>query len=191
MPVIGSTLYIKPEEKHEGPLAELQEALSGCIQCGTCTASCRNAHLMDQTPRRLWRMVLMEETDAVFHSRTFALCSACYYCTLRCPRGLALTHAMDRLKQIAASRDIIEYRPNARFYGSFMESVRRHGRVNEMEFMQKYFIRMKNPLTPLKFAPLGVRLLRKGKISIRAEKSRPEHSLDALFRRVEELEADK
>ena len=191
MAVTGSTLYIKPEGAREGPLAELQEELSACIQCGTCTASCRNAHLMDQTPRRLWRMVLMDDVDAVFHSRTFALCSACYYCTLRCPRGLLLTHAMDRLKQMAASRDIIEYRRNARFYGSFMESVRRHGRVNEMEFMQKYFFRMKNPLTPLQFAPLGITLLRKGKISIRPGKNRPEHPLDDLFRRVAELEAEK
>ncbi len=191
MPSSGSTLYIKPEETAGNPLAKLQEALSACIQCGTCTASCRNACLMDHTPRRLWRMVLMGDTESVFHSRTFALCSACYYCTLRCPRGLALTDAMDTLKQMAASRNVAEYRPNARFYGSFMESVRRHGRVNEMEFMQKYFILMKNPLTPIQFTPLGIKLLRKGKISLWPGKSKAEHPLDDLFRRVAELEAEK
>lgn len=175
----------------DGPLARLQAELAACIQCGTCTASCRNAPLMDFTPRRLWRLVVMGQSDEVFHSRTFALCSACYYCTLRCPRGLALTDAMHALKQIAASRNIAEYRPSARFYGSFLDSVRRHGRVNEMEFMRRYFVLMKNPITPLKFAPLGISLLRKGKISAWPGKSEFEHPLDGLFERVAQLEKEK
>jgi heterodisulfide reductase subunit C len=191
MPPAERTVHRKAEGRAEALLAELQEELSACIQCGTCTASCRNAHLMDSTPRRLWRMVLTGDSDGVFQSRTFALCSACYYCTLRCPRGLALTRAMDTLKQIAAARDIAGYRPNARFYGSFLASVRRHGRVNEMEFMQRYFIRMKNPLAPLQFAPLGLKLLRKGKIAIWPAGKKEEHPLDDLFRRVADLEAEE
>ena len=169
-------------------LIPLREQLNACIQCGTCTASCRNAHLMDSTPRRLWRLVVTGNTEAVFRSKTFALCSACYYCTLRCPRGLPLTEAMHALKRIAARYDVAAYRPNARFYGSFMDSVRRHGRVNEMEFMRRYFILMKNPAIPLKFTPLGIKLLRKGKISILPDKSKPEHPLNALFERVAQLE---
>jgi len=177
-----------PYETADAILAPIREELQACIQCGTCTASCRNAHLMDYTPRRLWRLVLTGNTEEVFHSHTFALCSACYYCTLRCPRGLPLTEAMHALKRAAAREHIAEYRSSARFYGSFLDSVRRHGRVNEMEFMRRYFILMKNPLIPMKFTPLGLRLLRKGKISIFPDKTKPEHSLDQMFRRVEELE---
>ncbi|MDZ7831168.1 MAG: 4Fe-4S dicluster domain-containing protein [Desulfobacterales bacterium] len=181
----------KPHEISDAILAPIREELLACIQCGTCTGSCRNANLMDFTPRRLWRLVLTGNTEEVFHSRTFALCSACYYCTLRCPRGLPLTEAMHALKRAAAHENIAEYRPSARFYGSFLDSVRRHGRVNEMEFMRRYFILMKNPAIPLKFTPLGLRLLRKGKISIFPDKSKPEHPLDRMFRRVEELEKAK
>ncbi|MFP4226135.1 MAG: heterodisulfide reductase, partial [Desulfobacterales bacterium] len=66
----------KPHEISDAILAPIREKLLACIQCGTCTASCRNAHLMDFTPRRLWRLVLTGNTEEVFHSRTFALCSA-------------------------------------------------------------------------------------------------------------------
>ncbi|MBS3757038.1 MAG: 4Fe-4S dicluster domain-containing protein [Desulfobacterales bacterium] len=180
------TVY--PEEKAEDLLGPLQEKLCACIQCGTCTASCRNAHLMDFTPRRLWRLVLMGQTEEIFHSKTFALCSACYYCTLRCPRGLPLTDAMNLLKQLGAKKDVAGYRPNARFYGSFLDSVRRHGRINEVEFMRRYFILMKNPAIPIKFTPLGIRLLRKKKISMLPNKRKPEYPLDQFFQRVEKLE---
>ena len=74
---------------------------------------------MDHTPRRLWRMVLMNRSADIFNSQTFELCSACYCCTLRCPRGLPLTEAMAALKQVAASQKLAVARKNYRFYGSF------------------------------------------------------------------------
>lgn len=169
------------------PLESIRSKVMACIQCGTCTGSCPNAFAMDYTPRRLWRMVLMGQIDEVFQSKTFALCSVCYYCTLRCPRGLALTEAMSSLKQIAAQQDLEPFKTGARFYKSFLGSVRRHGRVKEMEFMTFYFIWMKNPFIPLKFAPLGMRLMAKRKVlpEIPTPGKRP---LEAIFKKVEELE---
>ena len=168
-------------------LASVQEMIRACIQCGTCTGSCPNAFAMDHTPRQLWRLVTLGQVEAVFESRTFILCSACYFCTLRCPRGLPLTEAMHALKQMAARKDLKHYRSSTAFYRNFVESVRRHGRVNEFEFMAFYFAEMKNPLLPLRYTPLGWRLLAKGKISpkLPLRRSRP---LEAIFRQVEALE---
>ena len=132
----------------EGALSDVRRMVAACIQCGTCTGSCPNEFAMDVTPRKLWRLVLTGQVDAVFQSRTFSLCSACYYCTLRCPRGLPLTEAMSALKQIAAREGMVQHRQGILFYRSFLESVRRHGRVREMEFMTLYFNGMKNPLLP-------------------------------------------
>ena len=146
-------------------MAKIRDMVSACIQCGTCTGSCPNAFAMDLTPRQLWYNVLMGEKETIFHSKTFSLCSVCYCCTLRCPRGLPLTETMSALKQIAAKENLAPYKKSIRFYKSFMESVRRHGRVREMEFMTLYFLSMKNPFMPLQFAPLGMKLLGKGKIS--------------------------
>ncbi len=161
-----------------------------CIQCGTCTASCPNEFAMDLTPRRLWRMVLMDRQEAVFSSKTFVLCSSCYYCTLRCPRGLPLTEAMARLKQIAAAQALKKYRSSTVFYRDFMESVRRHGRVREMEFMTLYFAHMKNPLLPFRFASLGLKLVSKGKVPLQLP-SRGSGKLDAMFKKVQEVEGAK
>lgn len=168
-------------------LATIRNMVSACIQCGTCTGSCPSAFAMDLTPRQLWYNVLMGEKETIFHSKTFSLCSACYCCTLRCPRGLPLTETMSSLKQIAAKENLAPYKKNIRFYKSFMESVRRHGRVREMEFMTLYFLSMKNPFMPLQFAPLGMKLMGKGKVSFEIP-SKGNGALESIFRKVEELE---
>lgn len=168
-------------------LATIRNMVSACIQCGTCTGSCPSAFAMDLTPRQLWYNVLMGEKETIFHSKTFSLCSACYCCTLRCPRGLPLTETMSSLKQIAAKENLAPYKKSIRFYQSFMESVRRHGRVREMEFMTLYFLSMKNPFMPLQFAPLGLKLMGKGKVSFEIP-SKGNGALESIFRKVEELE---
>jgi heterodisulfide reductase subunit C2 len=169
-------------------LDRVKEMLAACIQCGTCSASCPNAFAMDYTPRRLWRMVLSGRTGEIFHSKTFSLCSSCYYCTLRCPRGLKLTEAMAALKQIAAQRKLPDYKKSNLFYQQFMASVRRHGRVREMEFMSLYFASLKNPLVPLGYASLGLKLMRKGKVAFTLP-SKGQGRLDAIFKKVQQLEA--
>jgi heterodisulfide reductase subunit C2 len=185
---------ISPEEQEKDggrladPLEPVRKMLSACIQCGTCSASCPSAAAMDLTPRRLWRHVLLGDREAVFGSHTFTLCSACYYCTLRCPRGLPLTDAMAALKRIAAREEVKKHRTSIRFYGSFLDSIRRHGRVHETEFMTLFFLGMKDPLLPLKFAPLGFRLAAKGKLAL-ALPSREPNDVAPLFERIEKLEA--
>ena len=190
----GTNMNQSPQKENENEtssphdtLAPVKDMVRACIQCGTCTGSCPNAFAMDMTPRMLWRMVLLGRKDEIFQSRTFTLCSACYYCTLRCPRGLPLTEAMGKLKQIAAREDIKAHKKSIRFYKSFLDSVRRHGRVHEMEFMTLYFLSMKNPFAPLKFTPLGMKLMGKRKLSIEIP-SREPNSLENIFRKVEEME---
>lgn len=186
------SLLTQKENEHKessatDPLGSVKDMVRACIQCGTCTASCPNAFAMDMTPRKLWRMALLDQKEQILQSRTFTLCSACYYCTLRCPRGLPLTEAMGRLKQIAAREDLKPHKKSIRFYKSFMNSVRRHGRVHETEFMTLYFLSMKDPFLPLRFTPLGMKLMGKGKFSIEIP-SRESNSLEAIFRKVEEME---
>jgi heterodisulfide reductase subunit C len=169
------------------PLARIQEMIRPCIQCGTCTGSCPNAFAMDDTPRQLWRQVLLGQKDEIFRSKTFSLCSDCYTCTLRCPRGLPLTEAMDGLKQIAAKESLAEYRTSILFYKNFIRSVRRHGRVREMEFMTNYFTALRSPLAPLRFASLGIKLLVRGKVSI-SWFPKARFPLEKIFQKVNELE---
>ena len=187
MNIAGNLKRSNEKFKTSFDLAPVQEMIRPCIQCGTCTGSCPNEFAMDYTPRQLWRMVLLGLKDEIFQSKTFALCSSCYCCTLRCPRGLPLTEAMEALKQIAARENLKQYSHDVQFYKSFIRSVRRHGRVNEMEFMTLYFAALKNPLTPLRFAPLGMKLIFKGKVSMLPPIMR-QRPLESIFRNVEALE---
>jgi len=75
-----------------------------CYQCGTCSASCPAAELMDYTPRQLWQMVRLGMRQAVMESRTFWLCTQCYACQVRCPRGIAIGETMRRLRECAVSQ---------------------------------------------------------------------------------------
>jgi heterodisulfide reductase subunit C len=168
-------------------LAEIRAMVQPCIQCGTCTGSCPNEFAMDLTPRHMWRLVLLGRTEDVLASRTFSLCSACYMCTLRCPRGLPLTEAIGRLKQLAAPRHLPHLRSGDLFYRNFIDSVRRHGRVREMEFMSLYFAQMMNPWLPLRYAGMGMRLMRRGKVALQLP-SRGSGRLAKLFEKVAEME---
>jgi heterodisulfide reductase subunit C len=94
---------------------------------------------------------------------------------------------MDALKQIAARESLAKYRQSALFYKHFLQSVRRHGRVNEMEFMAFYFAALRNPFIPLRYAPLGARLMLKRKVSV-AVPLTARRPLEAIFRNVEALE---
>lgn len=170
-------------------MASIQEKIQACMQCGTCTGSCPNAFAMDYTPRQMWRLAQLGQKDDIFKSKTFFLCSACYFCTLRCPRGLPLTETVDALKRIAAAEGIDMYKDSTKFYRSFIDTVRRYGRVREMEFMNRYFLSMKNPFLPFGFASLGVKLMIKGKVSVEIPKFFGKGRFDAMFRKVEELEA--
>jgi heterodisulfide reductase subunit C len=142
---------------------------------------------MDLTPRKMWRLVILGRLADVMASRTFILCSDCYTCTLRCPRGLPLTAAMETLKGIAFARCEARHRSSRLFYETFMQTVRRHGRIREMAFMTRYFTAMMNPMAPLRFAPLGLKLMGKGKVEMGGGKSR-EKPLHALFDKVAALD---
>ena len=175
-------------------LQAIQDKIKACIQCGTCSASCPNEFAMDLTPRHLWRMVLMGETEAIFASQTFTLCSACYTCTLRCPRGLPLTEAMHDLKQMAYRGRMARYKPSTAFYGHFMDTIRRHGRIRETEFISRYFMTMtpSKPMLPLGYTGLGLRLLRKGKLAIEYPFAAPgKRSLEKVFQKAESMEASE
>lgn len=170
-------------EREAEALDTVRGMVAACIQCGTCTGSCPNADEMDLTPRHMWQLVIMGRTARVMASQTFILCSDCYACTLRCPRGLPLTAAMETLKGIAFARREKRHRNPRLFYEQFMQTVRRHGRIHEVEFMTRYFAAVKNPLASLRFAPLGWKLLGKGKIEIGGGRT-TDTPLGALFDKV-------
>ena len=48
-------------------------------------------------------------------SKTMWLCSICYQCHVRCPRGIPLTETIAKLKQLAIQQRIKKYRESTNF----------------------------------------------------------------------------
>jgi len=168
-----------------------REKLLTCIQCGTCTASCPTAYAMDYTPRQLWRLIQLGLKEEVLTSNTFWLCTACYACTLRCLRGIACTETMSTLKRMAVSMGMEKHSASARFYEAFRDTIRKHGRLHELEMMTTYFGRAKQGLKMLGHARLGLTLWRKGKVSLdpSAVNIKRLDQIETIYRKVEELES--
>jgi heterodisulfide reductase subunit C len=180
---VEKTVSIRPGHK-DPALEEVRELMSACMQCGTCTASCPSFESMDLTPRQVWRLVQLGLENVVFASKTFWLCSSCYSCQLRCPRGMPTTRAMAALKRAGATMD--HGRKNAAFYRTFMNNVRRYSRIQELALMNSYFMNMRDPLLPLHFAGLSMKLMRRGKI--RPPSGGMKGRLEPIFKKVEEME---
>ncbi|MDD4732374.1 MAG: 4Fe-4S dicluster domain-containing protein [Desulfovibrio sp.] len=170
------------------PAAELREYMAACMQCGTCSASCPNAEFMDVSPRRLWRLAQLDRMDDVLASRTFWMCSSCYSCMLRCPRGLPTTRAMQALKRLAAQQGAAGARRGQAFCRAFTENVERYGRVQEGALMNTYLRRRANPALALSYVPLGWKLLRRGKLHL-LPGSGHKGRLAPLVNKVREMEA--
>ena len=171
----------------DAALQQLQDMVQACMQCGTCSASCPNSGAMDLTPRQVWRLVLLGQFEDIWHSHTFWLCSNCYTCTLRCPRGLPLTEAVNTLKRLAP-RETLHDRRQAAFYEVFMDNVRRYGRIQEMDMMLHYFWAMRDPRVPMAFTPLGTKLLRRGKVHPGHPRVKGLGKLDRLFAKAQLME---
>jgi len=162
------------------------EGLFECLQCGSCSGICPIATFMDYTPRRLINMVREGFKYEVLHSRTVWLCASCYSCTVNCPAGIHITDVMYTLKRLAIKEGTHPRRfPIPVLAQQFLRNVRRSGRNNEIAVVLGLALRT-NPLKLLKMAPLGLKLLRTGRISIRGEKVREPEALDRLLRSVQE-----
>jgi heterodisulfide reductase subunit D len=97
---------IRLEHKPTAEMAAIQEAIAACYQCGTCSATCPTASAMDYSPRALWRLVEMGQRDALLSSNTFWMCTACYSCTVRCPRDIPISETMRQLRELYIEQDV-------------------------------------------------------------------------------------
>lgn len=111
-------------------------AIAACMQCGTCSGGCTNVDSMDLTPRSLVLMVQRGDWEKVIKSNTLWLCSSCYICTTRCPRGVRPSDVMEAVKAIAIRQGIEN--DATRFHKVFVEVVQKRGILFEPELIHKY-----------------------------------------------------
>ncbi len=134
-------------------------AIAACMQCGTCSGGCTNIDRMDLSPRRLILMVQRGDWETVLKSQSLWLCTSCYTCTSRCPRGVRPSDVIEAVKAIAIREGIKN--DSTRFNQIFVELVQKRGILFEPELMQKYG----GMEAMLEQAKLGIQLTLKGKMS--------------------------
>ncbi len=73
------------------------ENLSLCFQCGACSSGCPTTQEMDYLPSKIIRMVQLG-LDEVLETKTIWVCTTCFECEARCPRGLDIANVMEALR---------------------------------------------------------------------------------------------
>jgi heterodisulfide reductase subunit C len=156
-----------------------------CYQCGLCTGSCRTAYAMKYTPRQIMNLLQLGREDEAIAGGSGLLCTACFACTFRCPRGVAITDLMGAIQRLTLHQKHADPHIQS-FYRAFMRTVERHGRFHEAEFVVRYYA--PNPLRLREDIRLGLMLFRKGKITLKAPNVKSRKAIAAMFRKAVEIE---
>jgi heterodisulfide reductase subunit C len=173
-----------------GSRKEIEEVsgqnVSACFQCGKCTNGCPVTFAMDIEPHKLLRLLQYGQIDTVLNSDTIWVCASCETCTTRCPNGIDIAHLMDALRQTSQRRGIKASQRNVPvFHRAFLDSIRRHGRVNETEMAITYALKDGGIVGLLKMSGMGLDMFRKGKIKLGTGRVRGLKKVRDLFRKAE------
>ena len=142
------------------------EKILNCIQCGSCAGGCPTMFTMDYSPMQIIKMINLGMKEAVLSSETIWVCSACYTCATRCPRNVDFPTLMMSLRNKAIRENLIKDSKKSDFHKYFFEVVNKYGRLNEPRLMFKLL----DLISILQYVPWGLRLFKKGKLNLRAQK---------------------
>ena len=162
-------------------LALSGEDASRCVQCGKCTAGCPVALEMDLKPSQVLRAIQINSRKEALTCSTIWLCASCETCASRCPEEIEIATIMDTLRKIAIDEDLATGQTQiVTFDRVFLDSIKRHGRVHELELVMRYNMASRQPM---KDAHLGPLMLAKGKLSLLAHKIKERATVKEIFRR--------
>ena len=140
-----------------------------CMQCGVCSGSCPLGDAWEHPPQELFMMIRAGKRDQVLASESMWMCTSCYSCITRCPRGLPITHIMHGLANYANRLGIApKMNPTRRFAKIFWDNIADTGRVNETKlslrlyFMDGFFTGLRRAFAMRK---VGLGMLRTGRLN--------------------------
>jgi len=133
------------------------EDISRCYQCGNCTAGCPYTQFFDYPVSQIMRMIQAGQREKALNSHAVWLCATCETCTTRCPCEIDVAEVMDGLRNIAYREKRFTEKDIRTFYEAFLTSLKRHGRVFELEIIARYNLRSGHLLTD---ADLGSKVMK-------------------------------
>ncbi len=141
-------------------------AFNSCYQCGKCTAGCPAGNLMDNPPTRIMRLVQAGMVEEALRSDALWYCVGCMTCTSRCPQNMDIAGTMDALRSIALRTGMVSDDKAKKlvtaFHVSFLNNVKKHGRLQELSLVQSYKLRTRSFLQD---AGAGITMIKEGKIN--------------------------
>jgi heterodisulfide reductase subunit C len=162
------------------------QRLFDCIQCGTCSGTCPVSHYMDQTPRKIIAMIRAGFRQEVLASVTTWLCASCYSCSVECPQEIKITDIMYALKRLAIQEGVYpRHFPISVLAREFYRFVLKTGRNNEARLTLRLFMKT-NIFRLLGQTFLGLRLLRQGRMSFRADRIKNKRQLRKIIKVLDE-----
>ncbi len=132
------TSFLKEVEAN----VEEGEWVKMCMQCGVCAGSCPFGPHWEHPPQEIFMMIRAGKREEVLSSDSMWMCTSCYNCIARCPRGLPITHIMHGLAHYAKRLKLVpQNQPTQKFAQLFWENLNKKGRVNELKLgMALYFM---------------------------------------------------
>lgn len=98
---MAETVY-KPDSAFPTKIVERGgTTLLRCFQCGTCTGSCPSGRQTAFRIRKLIRWAQLGIADKVLASDDLWMCTTCYTCQERCPRGVEITDIVMTMRNMA------------------------------------------------------------------------------------------
>jgi heterodisulfide reductase subunit C len=167
----------------------IQAEAAPCYQCGTCSGACPVANEMDFSPRRLMRMIQADFQNEVMASDAPWICASCLSCAVRCPKEIPITDMMNMIRSLALAQDV-NPRTDGIYNKSFVQIVKEWGRMFEAELVLRHHLQI-NPLNLLGQAPVGLKMMRKGKLAFVPERSKGRKELQEIMARLEKRQAQQ
>ena len=176
-------------ESRKGFIKEVMKMLGGerileCIQCGSCAGGCPAMFAMDYSPMQIIKMINLGMKEKVLSSSTIWVCSACYTCTVRCPRNVDFTSLMMSLKFIAIRENMVKDSAKSDFHKYFFEVINKYGRNHEPEFL----IKLLDSSNLASSVRLVLRLLKKGKMPMRAPRTEHASYIKSMLEKTDQEE---
>ena len=166
-----------------------QTRLAECYQCGKCTAGCPTAGHMDIPPTRLIRLLQLGDSESALHASSIWQCVSCQTCTTRCPKSVDCAAVMDALRQLAFERGTLgpDERRTMLFQKAFLDNIRRHGRLNEIELIAAFkgavFLRDRSLAFLFRDAGLAPQLQKRRKLHLVGEQAKDRGVVERIFAR--------
>jgi heterodisulfide reductase subunit C2 len=171
------------------PAEDLIPAASGlntqdCYQCQKCSAGCPVAFAMDYRPNQIMQMISLGVKERLLASRTIWVCASCYTCTTRCPNDIDIAGVMDWLRQQAVREGVPPAEKEvALFHTTFLESIRKHGRIHELGLMGRYKMKTGKLFEDVK---LGWQMFLKGKLRLLPSGVKKKREISGIFQKGKE-----